>query len=59
MNFAAVTAYGVPIVGGQKHDRKAALEWARINGDYFAGSRVIQMTKRGPRTIWKHEEKQS
>lgn len=53
MAFAALTAYDVPIVSGQKPTRYAALEWARQEGGYWPGSRIIQHTKRGPRTIWR------
>jgi hypothetical protein len=52
--YTAVTAYGVPIPR-YLGDRKAALEWAETEGDRFPGSRIIQHTSQGPRTIWRHE----
>ncbi len=59
MTYAALTIYGVPIVGGQKHSRQAALEWARQQGDYYPGSKIVQLTSKGKHTIWKHKDMQS
>ena len=52
--FAALTCYGATIphhIGS----RQEARAWAAAYADTFPGCRVIQHTKRGRRTIWRHE----
>lgn len=52
-DFQALTAYGVTIPKAFP-DRKAAMEWARITGPTFPGSRIVMKTASGMRTIWRH-----
>jgi hypothetical protein len=53
--YRALTPKDVPICGGEKPTMKAALTWARQYGQSFPGARIIQQTKRGSRTIWRHD----
>ena len=50
----ALTVYGARIPKAFA-DRQKALEWAEANGATFPGCRVVQLTTRGPRTIWRHD----
>ena len=52
--FAALTRYGATI---PRHigSRQEARDWAEAHGARFPGCRVVQLTARGPRTIWRHE----
>jgi hypothetical protein len=56
--YVALTAYGVPVVQAPMRDRKTALAWADQHGDRWPGARIIQLTARGPRTIWRHTEQE-
>lgn len=55
--ITALTAYNVAIPRAFA-DRKAAFEWAATVGPYFPGSRIVQQTKRGLRTIWREAQQQ-
>jgi hypothetical protein len=52
--YVALTAYDVPLVQAPMRDRKTALAWAQEHGDRWPGSRIVQITTRGLRTIWRH-----
>lgn len=48
----ALTVYGARIPKAFA-DRQKALEWAEANGATFPGCRLVTITARGPRTIWR------
>lgn len=54
--YVALTALGVHIVGSSATTRKRALEWAAQEGHRWPGARIVQQTKKGLRTVWKHQE---
>jgi hypothetical protein len=51
--YVALTYHDKPIVKGEFHNMKAALTWTRQAGKHWPGSRVVQRTARGLRTIWR------
>jgi hypothetical protein len=51
--YLALTAYGV-IIPKSFGARKTALEWAETDGPRFGCVRIVQVTSKGYRTVWRH-----
>ena len=54
--FTALTARDVPILSVFLGSRQEALEWADANGERWPGSRIVQSTSTGRRTIWRQTD---
>jgi hypothetical protein len=51
--YIALTAYNVEIPRAFGA-RKAALEWAETDGPRFGCVRIVLLTSKGYRTVWRH-----
>lgn len=54
MTLLALTRHDIPILSKTFTTRQEAITWASDEGQRYGASRIVQTTKRGPRTIWRY-----
>lgn len=53
MTCVAVTRLDVPVPKAPFPTRKEAIAWVMEHGRRYGVDRIVQRTKRGPRTVWR------